>query len=56
MATPHVTGVAALIKSQHPAMDNAQLKAQILQYAEGKSSLQDKVATGGRLNAYASLA
>ena len=56
MATPRVTGVAALIKSQHPAIDDAQLKAQILQYVEGKSGLQGKVVTGGRLNAYASLA
>src|SRR5215210_1036421 len=55
MATPHVTGVAALIKSQRPTASDEQLKAQILQYAEGKSNLQGKVATGGRLNAYASL-
>jgi subtilisin family serine protease len=56
MATPHVAGVAALIKSQHPTLSDEQLKAQILQFAEPKNSLQGKVATSGRLNAYASLA
>jgi subtilisin family serine protease len=55
MATPHVTGAAALIKSQNPGVSDAQLKAQILQFAEIKSNLEGRVATGGRLNAYASL-
>ena len=56
MATPHVTGVAALIKSQSPTLSDEQLKARILEFAEPKDSLQGKVATGGRLNAYTSLA
>jgi len=51
MATPHVSGVAALIKSQNPGLDDAQIKAQLLQYADEKASLQGKVATNGRLNA-----
>lgn len=55
MATPHVTGVAALIKSQNPTADDGAMKAQILQFAEKKASLENKVATGGRLNAYAAL-
>jgi subtilisin family serine protease len=55
MATPHVSGVAALIKSQRPALSDEQLKIQILEFAEGESNLGGKVATGGRLNAYASL-
>jgi len=55
MATPHVTGVAALLKSQNPSFDDAQLRTQLLRFAESKASLRDKVATGGRLNAYASL-
>jgi subtilisin family serine protease len=55
MATPHVTGVAALIKSQNPTADDGAMKAQILQFAEKKTSLENKVATGGRLNAYAAL-
>jgi thermitase len=55
MATPHVTGVAALLKSQNPTLCDGQLKAQNLQFVESKNSLQGKVATGGRLNAAASL-
>jgi thermitase len=55
MATPHVTGAAALIKSQNPGVSDAQLKDQILRFAEGKGNLEGRVATGGRLNAYASL-
>src|SRR5918999_1389655 len=55
MATPHVTGVAALLKGQNPTLSDGQLKAQILQFVESKNSLQDKVATGGRLNAAAAL-
>ena len=51
MATPHVAGVAALIKSQEPGLDDAQIKARLLQYVDKKASLQDKVATNGRLNA-----
>ncbi len=55
MATPHVTGVAALLKSQNPTADDEELKARILQYAEPKVSLKGKTVTGGRLNAVAPL-
>ena len=55
MATPHVAGVAALIKSENPSLDDAGIKRQILEFAEKKTSLQNKVATGGRLNAGASV-
>ena len=55
MATPHVTGVAALLKSQNPALDDGQLRDKILQSAESKNSLQGKVATGARINAQAAL-
>lgn len=55
MATPHVTGVAALLNSSDPPADDAQLKAQILEFVDQKNDLQGRMATGGRLNAQASL-
>ena len=51
MATPHVTGVAALLKSQSPQASDEQLRTSILQSVDVKPGLQDKLATGGRLNA-----
>ena len=56
MATPHVAGVAALIKSQNPGLDDAQVKAQLLQYVDEKAGLRNRVATSGRLNAVGALA
>jgi subtilisin family serine protease len=55
MATPHVSGIAALMKSERPGLDDAELKAQILQFAEKKPSLSGKMVTAGRANAAASL-
>jgi hypothetical protein len=55
MAAPHVTGVAALIKSQNSALDDAQLRSRMLESVDKKDNLQDKVATGGRLNAASAL-
>jgi thermitase len=51
MATPHVAGVAALIKSQDPGLDDTQVKAKLLRSLDQKASLQGEVATNGRLNA-----
>ncbi|QSX77346.1 S8 family peptidase [Agrilutibacter solisilvae] len=51
MATPHVTGAAALYKSSHPAATAADIKAAILGTAVPTPSLNGKVLTGGRLNA-----
>ncbi len=51
MATPHVTGVAALLKSRNPALDDAQVKGRLLNTVDKKSNLGNKVLTGGRLNA-----
>jgi hypothetical protein len=56
MATPHVTGVAALLKSKNPSADDAQLKDHILKSVDQKNNLQGRVATGGRANAFGSLA
>jgi subtilisin family serine protease len=51
MATPHVAGVAALVKAAHPSYTVAQLKNAILSGVDPLGSLTGKVATGGRLDA-----
>lgn len=51
MAMPHVTGVAALIKSKNPTLDDAGVKDALLQSVDKKGNLAGKMATGGRLNA-----
>jgi len=55
MATPHVSGVATLVKSQNPSADDAQIKAQILQFTDPKSNLTNTTTSDGRLNALRSL-
>jgi subtilisin family serine protease len=51
MATPHVSGVAALVKAAHPSYTVAQLKNAILTGVDPVAALSGKVATGGRLDA-----
>jgi subtilisin family serine protease len=50
MATPHVSGAAALYAALHPGSSAAQIKAAILNSAVATSSLSGKCVTGGRLN------
>ncbi|HSB56083.1 MAG TPA: S8 family serine peptidase, partial [Gemmatimonadales bacterium] len=50
MATPHVTGVAALLKAQDPSRDWRTIKNLILAGAEPAAALSATI-TGGRLNA-----
>lgn len=50
MATPHVTGAAALYKSLNPGATAAQIKNAILSSAIPTPSLAGKCVTGGRLN------
>ena len=50
MATPHVSGGAALYASTHPGSTAAQIKAAIMGSAVPTSSLSGKCVTGGRLN------
>jgi serine protease len=54
MATPHVSGAAALILSVC-ALDTAALKSGILSNVDAVAGLAGKVATGGRLNVAAAL-
>ncbi|MBC8002902.1 MAG: S8 family serine peptidase, partial [Opitutaceae bacterium] len=55
MATPHVVGVAALIRAHYPDISLVELRQRLLMGALPISSLQGKTITGGRLNAYYSL-
>jgi thermitase len=50
MATPHVTGGAALYASTHPGATAAQIKSAILAAATPTASLSGRTVTGGRLN------
>jgi subtilisin family serine protease len=50
MATPHVTGGAALYASTHPGATAAQTRSAILSSVVPTSSMAGKTATGGRLN------
>jgi serine protease len=50
MATPHVTGAAAMYASSHPTATAAQIKAAILSSVVATPSLSGKTITGGRLN------
>ena len=55
MATPYVTGVAALIKSAYYSLSGGQIKERILLGAQPVSSLNGLCVTGGKLNAYRAL-
>lgn len=55
MATPHVTGVAALLKSKNPSMTYADIKARIINTARPLGTLRGKVLSGGMVNAYHAL-
>ena len=50
MATPHVTGAAAMYASRNPGVSAAQIKAAILNSVIATPSLAGKTVTGGRLN------
>jgi subtilisin family serine protease len=50
MATPHVTGAAALYASTHPTESTAEIKAALLSSVTPTASMAGKTVTGGRLN------
>ncbi|MDQ4128944.1 MAG: S8 family serine peptidase, partial [Actinomycetota bacterium] len=51
VATPHVTGVAALYKSRFSQASDTDIKASILGSVDQKPAMVGKLLTGGRLNA-----
>ena len=55
MATPHVAGVAALVKAAYPAAGIAELRARLVNTVDHVPSLAGKVASGGRINAFNAL-
>ena len=52
MATPHVSGVAALLLGFAPGMGAVPLRQRILEHAEPIAALAGKVVVGGRVNAF----
>jgi subtilisin family serine protease len=56
MATPHVSGAAALYESTHPGATAQQIRAAILDSTIRTSSLVDRTVRGGRLNVSGALA
>ncbi len=55
MATGYVTGLAALILAERPYSSVADVKDRILRTVDTNADLQDKILTGGRINAYRAL-
>ena len=51
MATPFVSGVAALILAENPKMSVSDLRAKLLKSVDVLPSLKGKVSSGGRINA-----
>ena len=52
MATPHISGMCALIWASSPDLTNIQLKARLFSTVDAKPSLAGKTVTGGRANLY----
>lgn len=55
VAVPHVTGIAALLKSQSPNISFSDISARIKNNVVACASLQGKLATSGRVEANAAL-
>lgn len=52
MATPHVSGIAALIWAAHPTLTYAEVKERLISTSIPVSALRTKVVAGGRVDAY----
>jgi subtilisin family serine protease len=55
MATPHVTGIVALMAAVHPAATVAEIRAAVIATSVPVSTLAGKVAAGGLVNARAAV-
>ncbi|MGE3262826.1 MAG: S8 family peptidase [Bacteriovoracia bacterium] len=54
-ATAYVSGLAALILSENPSLKPAEVREIIMSSTDKLANLEAKVASGGRINAYAAL-
>jgi thermitase len=52
MATPHVSGIAALLLSANPTWTYGQIKDRLMRTSDPVAGLKRKVASRGRVNAY----
>ncbi len=52
MATPHVSGVAALVKAVNPAFGYKEIKQRLISSARPMASIRGKVVTSGVVDAY----
>ena len=55
MATPHVSGIAALLFSADPSLTYAEIKDRLIKTSDPVQGLKRKVAAHGRVNAYNAL-
>jgi subtilisin family serine protease len=55
MATPHVSGVAALLASYEPTLTNIQMKQRLIATAKPLASLKNRTVSKGMVDAYAAL-
>jgi len=55
MATPHVSGVAAILKGYNPELTALEIKELIMEGVDSLPSLEGLTVTGGRLNLYKAL-
>ncbi|MCP4536698.1 MAG: S8 family serine peptidase [Chloroflexi bacterium] len=56
MATPHVSGLATLVKAHYPSLTWREIKDRILYTTDDIASFDGEVLTGGRINAHNALA
>ncbi len=55
MATPHVAGMAAILKSVNPGLSYSEIKAALLQGVDPLPAFSGKTVSGGRANLYRAL-